>query len=803
MSRARNVFPVVLFALCAVPACQPAGSDAVVAGDVEALHHDCTMGATVRGVDVSEAQGSSINWSQVAASGVQFAIARIADGQHIDRVFPANYAGIRAAGMIRGSYLFWRPQVSAATQAQEILSAVGTLGPGDLPPVIDAECMCPFHSGGGCASNSYSDCVDAATAATRIQDLYDRLTTALGRPPIVYTGTWYWNGGPYLNSRLQLPNAPLWISAYPSSYSPSTGYCPSIDDSWSHWTFWQYSDRGHVPGIASGVDSDVFNGDAAALAAFANGHPVMPPPPPPMGTGALAYPLDTHTVSSYVTHEQSGGLVRFDCQTITRANHKGTDFAVARGTPVHASAPGQVIRAVDGCVEGVTSCGGQFGNHVIIQHANGRATLYAHMTQGSVRVHTGQMVECGQDLGLSGNTGHSTGPHTHFEVRDGVSGVGSYYSRPPTDPFGGRCSTQAHDLWGNSCHPTTPLDDAHYVSSTYPHTVTVQPGQMLTQAWRLENTGTTTWSDTQMYALEHVSGMTLNGLSRIAVSAMVTPHQEQRYEVTFQAPSTPGDYVTTYRMHHGMAAFGDTVQISLHVAAPAGCHSHTLNADVPSGACVQVSYAGCGETSCGWYACSNGSWTCTSQDACMGEAHMNDACTPPPPPGAGCAALSCGDCVADPDCAFCPGTTECLAATDAASCTDGTSTNPGACDVCHPVGGTCADRFECCDATTNSNIECIQGFCEDITMCGQVTTTCDPADTSRHCCGLGLCGQDQAGAWECCLAPNNQCTADTDCCGFETCVSGVCQARQVGESCMNTQECYGASYCLDSHICGF
>jgi hypothetical protein len=439
---------------------------------------------------------------------------------------------------------------------------------------------------------------------------------------------------------------------------------------------------------------------------------------------------------------------------------------------------------------------------VIIQHANGRATLYAHMTQGSVRVHTGQMVECGQELGLSGNTGHSTGPHTHFEVRDGVTGIGSYYSRPPTDPFGGRCSTQAHDLWGNDCHPAMPLDDAHYVSATYPHTVTVQPGQMLTQAWRLENTGTTTWSDMDMYALEHESGPTLNGLSRIAVAATVAPHQQQRYEVTFQAPDMPGDYVATYRMHHGMMAFGDTVQISLHVAPPAGCHSHTLNADVPSGACVQVSYAGCGETSCGWYACSNGTWVCTTQDACSGETHPNDACTPPPPPGAGCAAFACGDCVGSPDCAWCPGDMTCHAATDT-SCDGGSTTNPGACDMCHPVGGTCADRFECCDATTNNNIQCIQGFCEDITMCGQVTATCDPADTTRHCCGLGLCGQNQGGTWECCLAPNNQCMTDADCCGFEMCTGGVCQARLVGESCMNTQECYGASYCLDTHVCGF
>ena len=47
------------------------------------------------------------------------------------------------------------------------------------------------------------------------------------------------------------------------------------------------------------------------------------------------------------------------------------------------------------------------------------------------------------------------------------------------------------------------------------------------------------------------------------------------------------------------------------------------------------------------------------------------------------------------------------------------------------------------------------------------------------------------------------CESDANCCGFEHCVSGVCQAQRVGQSCMNTQECDGASYCLDDHTCGF
>jgi len=799
MSRAPKLVAVFALALCAIPACQ-SQNDAEITASVGELTHECATGATVRGVDVSESQGT-VDWTQVAGSGVGFAIARIADGGHIDRRFPANYAGIRTAGMIRGSYLYWRPQIPAATQAQTIISAIGTLGPGDLPPTIDVECMCPYHSGvdshgqvAGCRTDSYSDCVDAPTAAARVQDIYDRVTAAIGRPAMIYTGDWFWSGGVYLNNRLHIGGSPLWISAYSSTH------CANFDPAWAHMTILQYTDRAHVPGITNGVDADLFNGDAAALAAFANGQAMPPPPPPPPMTGAVSYPLATHNVSSYITHTQGSGLVRFDCTAITRANHKGTDFAVPRGTPVHAAAAGTVIRAVDGCVEGATSCGGSFGNHVIILHADGRSTLYGHMTQGTVRVHLNDTVECGQELGMSGNTGHSTGPHVHFEVRDGVTGIGNYYSRGPTDPFGGRCSTQAHDLWGDACTPTAMRDDARYVTSTYPHQLTVTSGQTITQAWRLENTGTTTWSTTD-YALVHASGPTLMGLARVAVSASTAPHGQLRFEATFQAPTDPGDYVVNYQMAHGTTQFGDIVQLSIRVSGPASCHSATLGTTVPSGSCVQVTYAGCGAPSCGWYACSDGAWACTEQSACTGDEHANDAC--PPPPGSGCASLGCGACVTSPECTFCPGTQQCIAAGDAASCTGGTSNSVDTCDTCHPFGYTCSDRFACCDATTNPNIQCIRGFCEDTSMCGMLGTTCDPMGGTSHCCGGASCGLNTSSQWACCLVPSGLCTADADCCGFESCVNGRCRAQAVGESCMNTQECTGASYCLANMTCGF
>jgi murein DD-endopeptidase MepM/ murein hydrolase activator NlpD len=86
--------------------------------------------------------------------------------------------------------------------------------------------------------------------------------------------------------------------------------------------------------------------------------------------------------------------------------HEGIDLAVGTGTPVVAAAAGTVILA--GWLGG-------YGNLVVIDHGNGMSTAYGH--NSSVTVGVGQYVAQGQLVAYSGNTGHSTGPHLHFEVR--------------------------------------------------------------------------------------------------------------------------------------------------------------------------------------------------------------------------------------------------------------------------------------------------------------------------------------------------------------------------------------------------
>ncbi|MCB0873900.1 MAG: M23 family metallopeptidase [Thermoleophilia bacterium] len=88
--------------------------------------------------------------------------------------------------------------------------------------------------------------------------------------------------------------------------------------------------------------------------------------------------------------------------------HEGIDIAVPNGTPVVAAASGTVIQA---------GWGGGYGNLVVIDHGGGIATAYAHNT--SLAVSVGQHVTQGSVVAYSGSTGHSTGPHVHFEVRVG------------------------------------------------------------------------------------------------------------------------------------------------------------------------------------------------------------------------------------------------------------------------------------------------------------------------------------------------------------------------------------------------
>jgi murein DD-endopeptidase MepM/ murein hydrolase activator NlpD len=132
---------------------------------------------------------------------------------------------------------------------------------------------------------------------------------------------------------------------------------------------------------------------AAAAAARANGSSTFSAPPPVSG-GQCRWPVAGRVTSEY--GYRWGRL------------HAGIDIAAPSGTPIGAAIAGTVIYS--GWQSG-------YGNVVIISHGGGLSTLYGH--QSRLGVSLGQVVGQGQIIGYVGSTGHSTGPHVHFETRYG------------------------------------------------------------------------------------------------------------------------------------------------------------------------------------------------------------------------------------------------------------------------------------------------------------------------------------------------------------------------------------------------
>lgn len=117
-------------------------------------------------------------------------------------------------------------------------------------------------------------------------------------------------------------------------------------------------------------------------------------------SGEFAFPVNGEITSGFGGRQSPGGIGSTD--------HKGIDIGVVTGTSVAAADGGKVSLA---------GWNGGYGNCVIIDHGNGRQTLYGHLEGYTVQA--GDVVGKGQEIGKSGSTGNSTGPHLHFGVKEG------------------------------------------------------------------------------------------------------------------------------------------------------------------------------------------------------------------------------------------------------------------------------------------------------------------------------------------------------------------------------------------------
>ncbi|HUE12223.1 MAG TPA: M23 family metallopeptidase [Steroidobacteraceae bacterium] len=161
----------------------------------------------------------------------------------------------------------------------------------------------------------------------------------------------------------------------------------------------------HKSGIAKGPGTP--SGTAAA--------------PGPGGTAPKKHMAPLPALGSAVPEQYAGGLrwpldagiVSSEFGARWGKTHKGLDIAADVGEPVYAIADGEVIYAGDG-LRG-------YGNVVILRHDRKTSSLYAHNSE--LKVKQGDWVTQGTQIALLGSTGHSTGPHVHFEIRDNDTAV--------------------------------------------------------------------------------------------------------------------------------------------------------------------------------------------------------------------------------------------------------------------------------------------------------------------------------------------------------------------------------------------
>ncbi|MDY0018914.1 MAG: GH25 family lysozyme [Anaerolineae bacterium] len=207
------------------------------------------------GIDVSRWQGE-IDWTKVAAAGYRFAVIRATVGdQYTDPRFYVNWGRAKDAGLLLSAYHVLKPGTTPESQLAYFMGVVGERK-ADFPLVLDIEVA------DGLSSQKVTDSV-----RTSLQ----RLTELEGRKPIVYSARWFWSAN--VRPSAEWAAYDLWVANYGVSE-------PTLFDSWKTWRFWQYSEKGKVPGVQStSTDLNWFAGSYDDLLAY-SGQALQPEPEP-------------------------------------------------------------------------------------------------------------------------------------------------------------------------------------------------------------------------------------------------------------------------------------------------------------------------------------------------------------------------------------------------------------------------------------------------------------------------------------------------------------------------------------------
>jgi lysozyme len=201
-----------------------------------------------RGIDVSSNNGS-IDFAKVKAAGYSFVLVKATEGATWnDPAFLANYRAAKAAGLIRGAYCFARPRTSSAVnEADAYVDTVFRAGGFDgLPPVLDME-----DEGG----------LTASELAHWILAWEGRVRARTAKQPLIYASTAFLQEHLVPAARM-ITHIPLWVACY------NGGRPPHDVGPWTHWTFYQWTETGAIPGHSGHVDFSEFAGTVEELRKF-------------------------------------------------------------------------------------------------------------------------------------------------------------------------------------------------------------------------------------------------------------------------------------------------------------------------------------------------------------------------------------------------------------------------------------------------------------------------------------------------------------------------------------------------------
>jgi lysozyme len=215
----------------------------------------------LRGLDISHHQGNIYFDKLKSIYNPSFCFIKAAEKLEADPLYAINNHGIKAVGIPRSPYFFFRNNEDSLKQADYFCSVVGSLDDTSLPPILDYE-------------------IDSTNGAMPVEQ---RIPSALiwlqevkknlGKTPLFYTSHYFFN--PFFGNTDAFKEYGLWVPRYysesPLQFSdPAPNENPGLlPSSWLTWLFYQYTESGLLPeanNIGGAFDFNLFNGDSNDLA---------------------------------------------------------------------------------------------------------------------------------------------------------------------------------------------------------------------------------------------------------------------------------------------------------------------------------------------------------------------------------------------------------------------------------------------------------------------------------------------------------------------------------------------------------